>query len=68
MRVVDIFDRGILIEDEAKREWKLDWGPECLCFGEAHSGRIGMIVYHGTTRKRAARIRVVGFIPRKSRV
>ena len=27
-----------------------------------------MIVYHGTTRKRAARIRVVGFIPRKSRV
>lgn len=27
-----------------------------------------MIVYHGTTRRRAARIRVVGFVPRRSRV
>ncbi len=27
-----------------------------------------MIVYHGTTRKRAAKIRVVGFLPRKARI
>jgi RNA:NAD 2'-phosphotransferase (TPT1/KptA family) len=27
-----------------------------------------MRLYHGTTRKRAQRIRVVGFVPRRSRV